>query len=66
MSGCNNVNVEPTVIGAYDAFGRLRVSEPYTIFDSSNRYAIDNQFDTSTVTGGSTTFLPNEAAVEWM
>lgn len=48
---------------AYDAFGRLRVSEPYTLFDSSNRYAIDNQFDTSTVTGGSITFLPNEAAV---
>jgi hypothetical protein len=46
-----------------DAFGRLRVSQPYTMFDSSNRYAIDNQFDTSTVTGGSTTFLPNEAAV---
>ena len=48
---------------AYDAFGRLRVSEPYTLFDSSNRYAVDNQFDTSTVTGGSITFLPNEAAV---
>jgi hypothetical protein len=48
---------------AYDAFGRLRVSQPYTLFDSSNRYAVDNQFDTSTVTGGSTTFLPNEAAV---
>jgi hypothetical protein len=46
-----------------DAFGRLRVSQPYTLFDSSNRYAVDNQFDTSTVTGGSTTFLPNEAAV---
>jgi hypothetical protein len=46
-----------------DAFGRLRVSQPYTLFDSSNRYAVDNQFDTSTVTGGSITFLPNEAAV---
>ena len=46
-----------------DAFGRLRVSEPYTLFDSQNRYAIDNQFDTSTVTGGSTSFLTNEASV---
>jgi hypothetical protein len=46
-----------------DAFGRLRVSQPYTIFDSQNRYAIDNQFDTSTATGGSTTYLPNEASV---
>lgn len=46
-----------------DAFGRVRVSQPYTLFDSQNRYAIDNQFDTSTATGGSTTYLPNEAAV---
>jgi len=64
---CENINVttQPVSINGtnVDAFGRLRVSEPYTMFDSSNRYAIDNQFDTSTVTGGSTTFLPNEAAV---
>ena len=67
---CDNINSGPSnpsyvAIGGtnVDAFGRLRVSEPYTMFDSSNRYAIDNQFDTSTVTGGSTTFLPNEAAV---
>jgi hypothetical protein len=46
-----------------DAFGRLRVSEPYTLFDSQNRYAADNQFDTSTATGGSTTYLPNESSV---
>jgi hypothetical protein len=46
-----------------DAFGRLRTSSPYTLFDSQNRYAIDNQFDTSTATGGSTTYLPNEASV---
>jgi hypothetical protein len=30
---------------AYDAFGRLRVSQPYTLFDSQNRYAADNQFE---------------------
>ena len=46
-----------------DAFGRVRISQPYTLFDSQNRYAIDNQFDTSTATGGSTTYLPNEASV---
>jgi hypothetical protein len=55
----------PVSIGGtnVDAFGRLRVSQPYTIFDSQNRYAIDNQFDTSTATGGSTTYLPNESSV---
>jgi hypothetical protein len=46
-----------------DAFGRVRVSQPYTLFDSQNRYAIDNQFDTGTATGGSITYLPNEASV---
>jgi hypothetical protein len=48
----------------YDAFGRLRVSEPYTLFDSQNRYAADNQFDVATTGTGTTTFLPNEAAVK--
>jgi hypothetical protein len=55
----------PVSIGGtnVDAFGRVRVSAPYTLFDSQNRYAIDNQFDTSTATGGSTTYLPNESSV---
>ena len=64
---CNNINPGIQTVDfsgtTLDAFGRLRVSQPYTLFDSSNRYAVDDQFDTSTVTGGSTTFLPNEAAV---
>ncbi|RPJ30157.1 MAG: hypothetical protein EHM17_06395 [Verrucomicrobiaceae bacterium] len=46
-----------------DAFGRLRVSNPFTLFDSQNRYAIDNQFDTSTATGGTATYLSNESSV---
>jgi hypothetical protein len=46
-----------------DAFGRLRVSNPFPLFDSQNRYAIDDQFDTSTATGGTTTFLSNESSV---
>ena len=46
-----------------DAFGRLRVSQPYTLFDSQNRYAADTQFDTSTATGGSTTYLANESTL---
>jgi hypothetical protein len=47
-----------------DAFGRLQVSQAYTLFDSQNRYAADNQFDTSLTTGGTTTYLPNEASVQ--
>ena len=48
---------------ALDAFGRQRVSQPYTLFDSQNRYAADNQFDTSTTGTGSTTFNSNQASV---
>lgn len=55
------INFNPT---ATDAFGRLQVSEPYTLFDSQNRYAIDNQFDTSTSGTGTTSFLTNEASVK--
>ena len=46
-----------------DAFGRLRVSEPYTLFDSQSRYAADNQFDTSTTGTGSSTFNTNQSSV---
>lgn len=46
-----------------DSFGRLRVSQPFTLFDSQNRYQADSAFDTSTATGGSTTYLPNESTV---
>jgi hypothetical protein len=68
---CENVNAGPsnptyvTISGTNtDAFGRLRVSNPYTLFDSQNRYAADNQFDTSIVSGGSTSYLANEATVQ--
>lgn len=47
-----------------DAFGRLRVSQPYTLFDSQNRYAADNQFDVATTGTGTSSFLSNEAAVK--
>ena len=49
---------------AIDAFGRLVTSTPYTLFDSQNRYGIDDQFDTSTATGGATSFLSNESSVQ--
>lgn len=58
--GSGNVNFYGP---ALDAFGRLRVSQPYTVFDSQNRYESDPQFDTSTATGGAITHLPNESSV---
>ena len=48
---------------ALDAFGRLRVSEPYTLFDSQNRYDKDNQFSESLTSGGTAGFVTNESSV---
>ena len=46
-----------------DAFGRIRVSQPYSLFDSQNRYATDNQFSTSTSGTGTSTFTTNQSSV---
>jgi hypothetical protein len=61
-----NSSTLPVSIGGtnVDAFGRLRVSQPYTLFDSQNRYAPDNQFDVVVTGTGTTSFLSNEAAVK--
>lgn len=48
---------------SFDAFGRLRVSDPYTLFDSQNRYAADPQFSESTVSGASITYDSNASTV---
>lgn len=60
-----NVDTLPVSIGGtnVDAFGRLRVSNPFTIFDSQNRYQKDNQFSESTASGGSITYTLNESTV---
>jgi hypothetical protein len=48
---------------AIDAFGRLKVSQPFTLFDSQHRYQENDKWDTSTVTGGSFTYSTNESCV---
>jgi hypothetical protein len=37
----------------FDAFARLRVSNPYTLFDGQNRFALSNVFFSNIQTGGS-------------
>jgi len=66
---CNNVNVEPVVIGggdgstAYDAFGRLRTSNPLTIFDSKNVMSKNTLFDESLSGSGGVTYSSNKSTV---
>ena len=51
--------------GAVDAFGRQRVSTPYTLFDSTMRYTkrTDQWFETL-VNSGTTNYLVNESSLE--
>lgn len=46
-----------------DAFGRLRVSNPLTLFDSSHRYADNGLWSTSVASSGAATFSANEGLV---
>lgn len=46
-----------------DAFGRLRISNPFTLFDSQNRYAANNKWSVSTASGGSTAFDANSSVM---
>lgn len=48
---------------AFDAFGRQRVSNPYTLFDTKNRY-YDHQDFSTYVSGGTVNYLPNESSHE--
>jgi hypothetical protein len=48
-----------------DAFGRLRISEPYTLFDSSTRYSANNQWSTQVLGGGgSASFNPAQGLMD--
>lgn len=55
-----NVNFYGT---ALDAFGRARFSQPYTLFDSQNRYEKNDLWSETTATGGTVTYTANESTV---
>lgn len=48
---------------ATDAFGRLRTSAPFTLFDSSHRYRDNGLWATTSGTGGTTAFDTNAGLV---
>jgi hypothetical protein len=56
-------NVTTTITGTnLDAFGRLRVSNPVTLFDSQNRYIDGEQFSSITATSGNVVYVANESS----
>jgi hypothetical protein len=46
-----------------DAFGRIRVAQPLTLFDSSHRYRDNGLWNTFTASGGTAVFSANEGLV---
>jgi hypothetical protein len=62
-SGNQNTAITFAPSTSQDAFGRLRVSEPLTLFDSSHRYKDNGLWATSTASGGAVVFNANEGLV---
>ena len=48
---------------AGDAFGRFKVSNPFTIFDSQHRYQLNDKWVTATGVNGTSAYQVNESAV---
>lgn len=48
----------------YDAFGRQRVSEPLTLFDSSHRFDDNELWSTETSTGGTAVFNASQGLID--
>lgn len=46
-----------------DAFGRVRVSDPFTLFESQHRYKDNGKFDTLVAGTGNTAYQINESVV---
>jgi hypothetical protein len=47
-----------------DAFGRLRISSPMTLFDSSHRYRDNNLWNSLTAVGGTLSFNQNQGLIQ--
>jgi len=67
-SGSGNSPSNPTNVTlpavSSDSFGRLRVSEPYTLFDSSHRYSDNNLWSTVTGVGGTAVFNEDQGLMD--
>ena len=47
-----------------DAFGRMRMSSPLTLFDSAHRFRDNNLWETNTASGGAATFNCNQGLMD--
>jgi hypothetical protein len=63
-SGISNQSIVANDPMLADAFGRLRVSNPLTLFDSSHRYRDNGLWATSTASGGAAVFNASQGLVD--
>jgi len=61
VTGGNTIAFPPNGV---DAFGRLRISQPITLFDSSHRYADNDLWAELTAGGGSSSFVAAEGLID--
>ena len=59
-----NSGMDPFSPTSLDAFGRLRVANPYTLFDSQNRYQKDPQFSEALTGSATVTYVADESSVD--
>lgn len=60
-----NTSIQSTKDGRVDAFGRQRVAEPFTLFDSTQRYSNrSDQWETELVGSASSTYNINQSLTE--
>jgi len=57
-----NSDVTLKATNQLDAFGRLRVSQPVTLFDSQQRFGLDEAFVSNTAVSGSITHIPTQSS----
>ena len=60
----NPTNIVFAPSTAQDAFGRLRMSSPFTLFDSSHRFDDNDLWSTATATSGTAVFNANQGLVD--
>lgn len=62
---CNRSTTGTTTTGTFqfDAFGRLRVSQPHTLFDSHHRYKANEKFYSNVTGNGTVTYSNTESSV---
>lgn len=62
-SSGSTVYTQPAGV-AGDAFGRARISEPFTLFDSSHRFSVNGNWNTSGAVSGEATFNVNQGLID--